>query len=68
MLGLFYRPDENAVLFSLYRAMCHDTNAAAAHHNQAYFTYNDLCRKVNSNKGGKCSGHLSKRANERLIP
>jgi hypothetical protein len=48
--------------------MCNETNAASVNNNQAYFTYNDLCRKVNGSKGGKCSGHHSKRANERLIP
>jgi len=67
MLGLFYRPDENAVLFNLYRTMCAETNAAMTHNSPAYFTYNDLCRKVNGSKGGKFSGHHSKRANERLV-
>ena len=50
MLGLFYKPDENGVLFNLYKTICDETNAAINRNSQVYFTYSDLCRKVNGFK------------------
>lgn len=69
MLGLFYKPDENAVLFNLYKTIVAETNQALAHNSQAFFTYNDLCRKVNSAKHGKASAQKrAKVPSEKLIP
>jgi len=68
MLSLFYKPDENAVLFNLYKTMCLETNAALTHNSQAFFTYNDLCRKVNSSKNKHGAAKRTNSKTEKLIP
>ena len=48
MLTLFYKPEENSLLFTLYKTICDETQNLQSSGKQAYFTYNDLCRKINS--------------------